>query len=312
MKRTTRSRWRLILFLLVVGGAYLGLRTYDQRVVFNPSTTLTKTPQDIDLPFDTAVLTASDGVTIYGWFIPQHPRADVAPAEPTSPTLLFLHDGDGNISDRLEKIHLFHDIGLAVFIIDYRGYGKSGGAPGERGLSEDALAAYSYLVDQRDVKPAQLYIYGEGLGAAVAIGLATKARAAGLITEGATASVLENVRQDWPLIPWQYLLHNRFDSLSKIGSVRMPVLLIHSDDDDAASFNDSRRLFALAHQPKELVEIHGSHKDAFVNSFDTYYDAISRFVHGPTRPAPDQPKPGTDATSSSTPGDAPASKEPTS
>jgi len=311
MKGKPRSRLRLILLLLVVGCLYLGVRTYDQRIAFNPSATLTKTPQDIDLPFDTVVVTASDGVTVNGWFIPQRPRADSTSTDPTLPTLLFFHDSDGNISDRLEKIRLFHDIGLTVFIIDYRGYGKSGGTPSEDGLTEDALAAFSYLVDQRDVKPGQLYIYGDGLGAAVAIALATKTHAAGLITEGATASVIDNVAQDWPLIPWRYLLRNKFDSLSQIGKVHIPVLLIHSDDDDVASFNDSRRLFALAHQPKELVEIHGSHKDAFVNSFDTYYDAIARFVHAQPRFAADRSKDGADGTSSSTPRDEPASKEPT-
>ena len=304
MKRKTRWRLRLILLLLVVGGAYLRLRTYEQRLVFNPSATLTKTPRDIDLPFDSVVVTASDGVTIHGWLIPQPPGEDPASTNSTPPMLLFLHGGDGNISDRLEKIHLFHDIGLGVFIIDYRGYGKSAGTPSETGLTDDALAAHSYLVDQRGVKPERLYIYGEDLGAAVAVALATKARAAGLITEGASASVIGNIEQDWPLIPWQYLFRDKFDSLSKIGDVHIPVLLIHSADDDVVPFNDSRRLFARAHDPRELVEIHGSHKDALVDSFDAYYDALSRFVHR-------QPNAETVATSSSTPGAGPASKEPT-
>ncbi len=308
MKRKTRSRLRLILFLLVVGGAYLAVRTYEQQFVFSPSAVLTKTPRDVDLAFDNVVVTASDGVNVHGWFIPQHSGEETPATESAPPTLLFLHGGDGNISDRLERIRLFHDIGLGVFIIDYRGYGRSGGTPSERGLARDARAAHGYLVEQRGVKPERLYIYGEGLGAAVAIDLATKARAAGLITESASASVIENIEQDWPLIPWQYLIRNKFDSLSKIGDVHMPVLFIHSKDDDVVSFSDSRRLFALAHEPRELVEIHGSHSDALVDSFDTYYDAISRFVHGPSRPERGQPEDGAVVPSSSTPGAEQASK----
>jgi fermentation-respiration switch protein FrsA (DUF1100 family) len=76
---------------------------------------------------------------------------------------------------------------------------------------------------------------------------------------------------------------NQFDSIKKISDVRVPVLMIHSSDDELVPFNDSRRLYALAHEPKELVEIHGSHRDAFVKSFDAYYDKIDQFVHGEFR-----------------------------
>jgi fermentation-respiration switch protein FrsA (DUF1100 family) len=312
MKRTTQSWLRRLLFLLLVAGAYLGLRTYAERYPFDPSDWLDKTPRDLDLPFDSVVVTASDGVNVHGWLIPQDPGAGLSTTRSTPPTLLFLHGGDGNMSDRLEKIRFFHDLGLDVFIIDYRGYGKSGGSPSEQGLAEDALAAHAYLVNQRGVKPEQLYLYGEDLGAAVAIALATKADAAGLITEGASASVLEKLQQRWPLVPWRYLDRDPFDSLSKIGAVRMPVLFIHSADDEAVPCGDSKRLFALARDPRELAEIHGSHKDAFLNSFDAYYDAISRFVHsqprsGFNRPGQHEPAAG----SSSTPGAEPASKEPT-
>jgi len=279
MKHKTRSWFRLILFLLLVGGLYLLLRSFEQSCVFHPSTTLTKTPQDIDLPFDSVALTTADNVSINGWFIPQRgPEGENASGD-VPPSLLFFHGADGNCGDRLQKIRLFHDLGFDVFIIDYRGYGKSGGTPSEDGLANDALAAYSYLAEKRGVKPQRLYLYGEDLGGAVAIDLATRARAAGLITEAASASVLGEMQQTWPLIPWEYLLRNKFDSVSKIRNVHIPVLLIHSADDEIVSFNDSRRLYALAHEPRQLVEIHGAHNDAFVHSFDAYYDAISQFVH---------------------------------
>ena len=153
------------------------------------------------------------------------------------------------------------------------------------------------------MKPERIYLYGEDLGAAVAIDLATKVSAAGLITEGATASVIENIEGAWPLIPWQFLLRNKFDSLTKIRDVHIPLLIIHSADDELVSFNDSRRLCALANEPKELVEIHGTHRDAFVHSFDLYYDKVSHFIF-------DQPKSKTADTVSSTQTTAPASKEP--
>jgi alpha-beta hydrolase superfamily lysophospholipase len=304
MKRKTRLWLRFILVALLVGGVYLLMRDYEQEFVYAPTSFVKKTPRDAGMPFDSIALVSADGVTIQGWFIPAQ-SPDQRPATNAAPlTLLFFHGRAGNMSDSLEKIHLFHDMGLDVFAIDYHGYGASSGAPRESALTGDALAAYFYLVGKRNVKLERLYICGEDLGAAVAIDLATRVAPAGLITEGANASILEKVEDDWPLIPWQYLLLNQFDSIKKIGDVHVPVLMFHSSDDELVPINDSRRLYVLAHEPKELVEIHGSHRDAFVKSFDTYYDKIDQFVHGEFK--------GKSAdTASSTETNATASKEPT-
>jgi fermentation-respiration switch protein FrsA (DUF1100 family) len=304
MKRKTRLWVRFILLALVAGGVYLVMYDYEQEFVYVPTTFVKQTPRDVGMPFDSIALTSDDGVNIQGWFIPAQSLDQPSGTPAAARTLLFFHGRAGNMSDSLEKIRLFHDMGLDVFAIDYHGYGASGGAPSENGLTGDAVAAYFYLVDKRSVKPGRLYVCGEDLGAAVAIDLATRVTMAGLITEGANASILEKIEDDWPLIPWQYLLRNQFDSIKKIGDVRVPVLMIHSSDDELVPFNDSRRLYVLAHDPKELVEIHGSHRDAFVKSFDTYYDKIDQFVHG-------ESKDKSADTVSSTQTSATAPKEPT-
>jgi len=286
MKRKTRSWLRFVLLLLLVGAVYLVMRNFEQEFVYAPSPFINKTPRDAGMPFDNIALVGDDGVNIQGWFVPAPPPEEPSATNMPPVTLLFLHGRAGNMRDALEKVHLFHDMGLAVFIIDYHGYGKSGGEPSERTLTGDALAAYFYLNEQRHVASDHLYLFGEDLGGAVAIDLATKVSAAGLITEGANASVIEKVEDAWPLIPWQFLLRSQFDSLTKIGNVHMPILLIHSAEDSVVPINDSRRLFSLANEPKEFVEIHGSQRDAFFNSFDIYYDKISHFVSGPVKEKP--------------------------
>src|SRR5579859_7841005 len=304
MKRKTRYWLRATLILLLIGALYLLVHNYEQGFVYAPSSFIQKTPREADMAFDNIALATDDGVNIQGWFVPMQPMEQERTNNAPSPTLLLFHGKTGNISDCLDKIHLFHDMGLDVFIIDYHGYGKSGGLPSERALRNDAMAAYFYLTGKRQVSLEQLYVYGQDLGAAVAIDLATRVPVAGLITEGATASVIEKIREDWPLVPWQFLLRNQFDSLAKIAEVRIPILMIHSTDDEIVPFDDSRRLYALANEPKELVEIHGKHRDAFVDSFDLYYDKVSRFVSGPV-------KDNRAETSASTPTNAPAPKEPT-
>jgi len=290
-----------------VGGVYLVMRNYEQQLVYAPSTLIKKTPRDAKLSFDNIALPTDDGVNIQGWFVPAHTPEEVSGTNAPPPTLIFFHGRVGNISDYLEKVHLLHDMGLDVFTVDYHGYGKSGGTPSESGLASDAFAAYFFLREKRHVKPERLYLYGEDLGAAVAIDLATKVPAGGLITEGASASVIEKIEEAWPLIPWQFLLRNKFDSLTRIRDVHMPVLMIHSADDNVVPLDDSRRLYALAHEPKELVEIHGAHCDAFVHSLDSfelYYDKVSHFIY-------DQPKGKMADASSSTQTAAAASKGPT-
>jgi uncharacterized protein len=304
MKRKTRYWLRATLTLLLMGALYILVHNYEQGFVYAPSAFIQKTPRDADMSFDNIVLKTDDRVNIQGWFITAQSPDQPPATNPPPSTLLFLHGKTGNIGDCLDKAHLFHDMGLDVFIIDYHGYGKSGGSPSESALRSDALAAYLYLTGVRQVPLEQLYVYGQDLGAAVAIDLATRAPVAGLITEGANASIIEKIREDWPLIPWQFLLRNQFDSLAKINEVHVPILMIHSTDDEIVPVDDSRRLYALANEPKELVEIHGKHRDAFVDSFDTYYDKISRFTRGPAKEAPAQ-------SSSSTSTNAPASKEAT-
>ena len=283
MKRKTRLWLRFFLLVLLGGALYLLMLNYEQELVYAPSPFVKKTPRDVGMAFDSIVFASDDGVNIQGWFIPAQ-SSDQPPATDSSRlTLLFFHGRSGNMSDSLEKLRLFHDMGLDVFAIDYHGYGASGGTPSERALTGDALAAYFYLVDKHKVKPERLYLCGEDLGAAVAINLAAQVAPAGLITEGANASVLRKIEDDWPLIPWQYLLRNQFDSVTKIEDVHIPILMFHSRDDEMMPFEDSHRLYILAHEPKEIVEIHGSHRDAYVKSFDTYYDKIDQFVHGESR-----------------------------
>jgi fermentation-respiration switch protein FrsA (DUF1100 family) len=289
---------------MLAGGLYLLLRDYEEKLVYAPSAFLQKTPREADMAYDKIALLADDGVNIQGWFVPARPLEQEPATNSATATLLFFHGKTGNLGDCLEKIHFFHDMGLDVFIIDYHGYGKSGGAPSERALTGDALAAYFYLTEKHAVRPERLYIYGEDLGAAVAIDLAARVPAAGLITEGANTSIIEKVEDDWPLIPWQFLLSNQFDSLTRIRDVHIPVLIIHSAEDEVVPFNGSRRLCALAHDPKELVEIHGTHAGAFIKSFDVYYDKIEHFVRG-------QSQIKSADTASSTTTNAPASKEPT-
>jgi fermentation-respiration switch protein FrsA (DUF1100 family) len=269
---------------------YFGFRYFEQRTIYSPDPIIIDTPAKIRLPFQNAVIDSGDGLKLHGWFIP----ADAEATDQAHPTLLFFHGNAGNVSYNLDRLRLFHDAGLDVLIMDYRGYGKSEGTPSQPGLYSDALAAYFFFTEKRKLPPERLFLYGESLGAAVAIDLATQVRAAGMIIEAPFTSTADRIKRKWPLIPWESLLRDNYDSLGKIGKINMPVLIIHSVDDEVVSFVHSQRLFHAAKEPKELFEMHGPHRESFINSFDTYGDKVTGFVERYSRTPP--PVPATNTT----------------
>jgi fermentation-respiration switch protein FrsA (DUF1100 family) len=231
-------------------------------------------PSSFNIPFEDVYIKTRDGLTINGWFIP-HSNARY--------TLLFCHGNAGNISHRMEKLQLLSNIGINIFIIDYRSYGKSEGRPSEKGFYLDADAAYRYLVNKRRITPQQIILYGESLGGAVAIDLAAKAKVKAIIIEGGFSDEGDMARTIYPFMP-TFVLSNKFDSLGKIKKVKAAKLFIHSLDDEIVPFELGYRLYRAAGEPKEFVKIRGGHNNAFLNSEEKYISSISSFLLTLTTP----------------------------
>ena len=182
--------------------------------------------------------------------------------------VLYLHGNGSNVGANVEHANRFHRLGLSVFLIDYRGYGKSqGDFPSESQVYEDAQLAWDYLVKQRGIHPSQIYIYGHSLGGAVAIDLAVRhPEAAGLIVEGSFTSVRAMVDYQKPLFsmfPIDLLLTQRFDSISKVDRLQMPVLFIHGTADTVVPPQMSKKLFDAAPEPKQLYIVpDGGHNNS--------------------------------------------------
>ena len=262
MRKRFMNLFLIILTVLIVFSLFLRWR--EPRLIYYPMRTPFTTPAGItDLN-----LTTSDGVPIHGWFIPT-PGARV--------TVLLLHGNAGNISHRLEKIALLRAAGAEVGIIDYRGYGRSAGAPNEAGTYRDARAGYDYLTTTMNRAPRNIVVYGESLGAAVAVELATRVPVGGVVIEEAFTSVPDVAQKMFPLFPVRWLVHNRYDTIHKINRLRAPLLIFHSRQDELFPFQSAERLLAAAPEPKRLVELHGGHNDAFWQSQALYRQALQEF-----------------------------------
>jgi fermentation-respiration switch protein FrsA (DUF1100 family) len=234
-----------------------------------PSRELTATPARIGLDYEAVTLQTEDGVRLSAWFIPHPaPRA----------TLLFFHGNAGNLSHRLESIGLFHELGLAVFIIDYRGYGESEGDPTEAGTYRDAAAAWRYLVERRQIAAQEIVIFGRSLGAAIAADLASHTRPAALIIESAFTSVPNMAARLYPWLPVRWLSRYRYNTQHSLETITCPLLVIHSREDDIIPFSEGEQLFAHAREPKQFLELHGGHNDGFLVSREAYQRGLDEFL----------------------------------
>lgn len=260
-----------IVYLLLLGILLIisYIKYIENRGIYFPDRSVEFYPSGINLPFSDKYFQTEDGIEINGWFIPN---------SNAKYTLLFLHGNAGNISHRLEKLQILWGTGLNIFIIDYRGYGKSKGRPSESGFYLDAKAGYDYLVNNLRIPPKQIILYGESLGTAVAVDLASKYKAKAIILEGVFSSGRDFGKKVYPFLP-AFLFSNKYNSSEKIKRVGVPKLFIHSINDEILPYKLAKKLYDIAKSPKIFVELKGGHNTAFLESRDKYVLSIRNFIY---------------------------------
>ncbi|MCY3750114.1 MAG: alpha/beta hydrolase [Gammaproteobacteria bacterium] len=238
-------------------------------MIFFPGKRIVDTPGSIGLHYEDVYLVTEDDVRIHGWYVPHVDE---------KATVLFFHGNAGNISHRLDSISIFHDLGLSVFIIDYRGYGRSGGRPSEQGTYRDAMAAWNYLVDERRLRPDEIIVFGRSLGGAVAAWMAAKVTPAAVILESTFTSVKELGKFYYPYLPVSRIARIHYPVDEYITSFNCPVLIVHSHQDEVIPVIHGQRLFEYAREPKMFLPISGDHSNGFLLSKDVYVKGVKQFL----------------------------------
>src|SRR5205814_3182262 len=138
------------------------------------------------------------------------------------------HGNAGNIGHRAHGAKMLHDnVKANVFMIDYRGYGRSGGIASEAGTYEDAAAALRYLKTRKDIDPKRIVFFGQSLGAAVAADLAGREECLAIILEAPFVSIRAMARAIYPWLPLGPLLKTRYDVTEKVKKIKAPLLVVH-------------------------------------------------------------------------------------
>ena len=261
----------LVWALAVVVGILVLVLFFEEKLIYFPHREMEVTPADLALPFVDCWLTTEDGARLHGWFFP---------LEGARVTVLVCHGNAGNISHRLDRVLLMRSkLQTEVMLFDYRGYGRSEGRPGEQETYRDARAAYRFLTDRRQVAPQQLVLFGESLGAAVAVQLASEVPAKALVLESAFTSIPDMARAIYPFLPVRSLLRTRYDNLAKIAEIGVPLLVLHGNRDEVVPFEQGEKLFEAAPEPKRFYAIPGAgHNDTFFVGGDAYWRVWKEFL----------------------------------
>jgi len=258
---------RRLALLIALASVVAGCReSVEARFIYFPSRALAADPASAGLRFRDVTFAAADGVALHGWLI--------GGDQPV--TLLYSHGNGGNIGDRVRIAQLLvEQLGVGVFMYDYRGYGRSQGTPSEAGLVSDALGARAALL-REGVAPEHVVYFGRSLGAAVTVDLALAHPPRGVVLESPFASVRAMGNA---VVPGAgFLFRTRWDSLAKIARLRAPLLVIHGEADEVVPFAQGRALFAAAPEPKTFVTLRGSRHYELEAAWPEYWAAWRDFL----------------------------------
>ena len=267
--------WKFLLLAACLYAGIVALVYFRQSsLLYYPNIAgraLAASPQQIGLAYEDVELATEDGVRLHGWYIP---------GENARGTLLFFHGNAGNISHRLDSIAIFNRMNLDVFIIDYRGYGRSEGRPSEAGTYRDAEATWLYLVETRGIAADRIVVFGRSLGASIAAWLASRHRPAALILESSMSSVPSMAQRLYPFLPVKWLSTFRYDTRQYVSGLECPLLVAHSRTDEIIPYAEGRLVFDAAPAEKQFLDMRGEHNDGFIASGPAYRDGLKHFIDG--------------------------------
>lgn len=250
-------RWHLagLPALLAVAGC--------TAIFFQPHRLQVSTPDQLGLAYEDVRFKASDGVDLFGWFLPAK--------GPALGTILQLHGNAENISTHFASLAWMPARGFNVFIFDYRGYGASGGEPSLEGVQLDIDAAMATLLARSDIDKDCIVIYGQSLGGALAAYYVAHSphrdRIRALILESTFSDYIDIAREKfadhWITWPFQWIpllsVDDRFSPLPAMAKISpIPLLILHGDQDRVVPVHHAQRLYDAALEPKQLWIVPGA------------------------------------------------------
>jgi fermentation-respiration switch protein FrsA (DUF1100 family) len=249
----TVLKWLLIVVSVGYVGA-LAVLFFKQRSLLFPIPTAERVaPEAAGLSeAEEHVLTTADGERVIVWHIQ---------AKPGHAVILYFPGNGDFLAGRVGRFKAMTSDGTGLVALSYRGYAGSSGQPSERGLLQDAAAAYAFTSARYAAD--RIVVWGFSLGTGVAVALAAEQNIGKLILEAPYASTVD-IAGALPLlrfVPVRLLMRDQFRSDQRMARVAAPLLIMHGDRDPTIPIAAGERLFALAHEPKQFVRLAGGGHD---------------------------------------------------
>ena len=255
---------------------------FQERLAFPAPQAPVPDPQRVGVTNGERVeFVSGDGTKLVGWYLkPVDTSTHLHHPPRSSPGLLWFYGNGENIAAIWPIVREFQPPGTAVLVVDYPGYGGSGGRATEAGLYAAADAAYGMLAARPDVDPRRIYVYGRSLGSAVATYAAAQHPVAGLVLESPFTNARGMARHLYALLP-RFTLTLHLDNLANVKRIHCPMLVFHGDADRLVPTAMGLEVAAAALQPAEVVLIHGAgHNDTYDVGGRAYRDKFWAFVAG--------------------------------
>ncbi len=236
------------LFLLLCAALYavvlLTLYFGQQSLLYHPVAAMQKPAEYGLFDMQEARIQAADKTQLVMWSIP---------ARPGQPTIAFFHGNAGNLGGHSALFHAWMDAGFGIVAISYRGFGGSGGSPGEAGILSDARAALVYAEKTLGLQAREMIFYGESLGTGVAVRMASETAPRLLVLQSPYTSIAARAQEIYYYVPVNLLIRDRFESLAYLPKVHAPVLILHGEADAVIPVTQGRAMLAAANSPKRGI-----------------------------------------------------------
>lgn len=277
-----RSRgWRrllrgLVVVLVLVGVVMAVLWALQRQLIYFPDSSSVPPAADVIDGARDVTLRTEDGLELGAWFVPARGREQGRASEEPMAVLL----APGNGGNRLGRVDLAEELserGLAVLLMDYRGYGGNPGDPSEEGLAKDAMAA-SDALQELGFPPSRTIYFGESLGTGVVSALSVRRPPAGIVLRSPFTDLADVGSHHYPYLPVRLLLRDTFPVLEHLSSSEVPVSVVYGDRDSVVPTSLSARVADEAGNLAERVVIEGADHNDAVMFGPRVADAVARLA----------------------------------
>ena len=202
----------------------------------------------------TVAYRTADGVALEAWFLPARtPQGGCAHAA----TILLFHGQNQSRASEAPLASALAERGVNVVLAEYRGFGGMEGTPSEDGLVADARAALEVTRTLPEVDPDRVVVAGFSLGTGVAAALAVEQPSAGLVLLAPYTSMPDMAWHRLPVLPYGLLMKARFDTVARVASSDVPVLVVASNTDEIIPVVQSERVHDAARNADALARVDG-------------------------------------------------------